>query len=188
MIKIGSFFLALVLMGAAGQSLNADPGSPVRVLAETDTVWRGTKFQITGINRIDATHILLAVRIVVGANAGGPIFLGEPRPKSADSEELPPLPFSLSSAKLIDESTNQSFSASPDLPTTPYYGSNSILTTRFPNSWLQLGVLISVGAPPPPKPDGTVVPQKVTIWLPKAKQPMVHVELPAPLPSSSGTK
>ena len=188
--------LSIMLVSLGTLNVGAEPAQ-TSSYGETEATWPGVKFQITQMVRTDATHVLAAVRIIVGPSAPDNTFIGDP-PKAGfrlqssnstllgmDSPEHKPTPFSLATAKLIDETTRQEFKASPNVPMNPYFGGSSMLTTASRNTWSQLGVLFNVPPPQPAGADGKYPPQLATILLPKAKKAIEHVVLPLPTPASA---
>lgn len=183
-------FLLLCCLGgllwlAFSASCLAETGT---LLGEVDSEWPGVKFQVTQIQRIDAGHLLVTVRLVVGPDAANPTFIGiespagaipkNATPQEAASGKYDPTPFSLKTAILYDEGTHQSYTALPELPSKPFLGPNALLTTLRPGNWVQLAVQFSA-PPPPPTDDQKPTPElKATILFPKAKGPIKHLALP----------
>jgi len=163
-----------------------------KTLGETDAVWPGVKLRVVDLVRLDATHLLVAVRVYAGLGAPRFTVIGDlpSRPANAPPGNpgaggAPPNPYNLAIAKLYDESTKTEFNAFGTVPNQPNFGPNSLYTTLVPDRWIQLGVEFSVPPPPPPNPDGTIPVQKVTFLLPKAKFAIAHIAIPLPSPAPS---
>lgn len=156
--------------------------------AEVPMSWPGVKLQVFDIHRLDETHVLMVIRLK--STATEPLTIGDP-PKDGGTRPIKPgkeglyeadelaRPFSLASARLVDEGTKQAFTALPTLPSQPYYGPNAMVTTLSPGGWIQMAVYFNAPPPPPPGPDGTVPPQKVTALFPGAAKPMPGLVLPS---------
>ena len=180
--------LALFMSATAATPLRAQTGTG-KTLGESAAVWSGVKLQVVDLVRIDATHLLVAVRINAGPGAPPQTLISDLPPKPAKGlgtgNGSPPRPYTFATAKLIDESTKKEFKASDTVPDQPNFGPNSLYTTLVPDRWIQLGVEFSVPPPPPPNPDGTIPVQKVTFLLPKAKFAIAHIAIPLPSPAPS---
>ena len=161
--------------------------------ASTDATWPGVKLKISELVRIDATHVLAKVHVTSSASAAAATIIGTmPKngftaPPNVTREELESGKYSakgytLSDAVVVDEGTQQKFHASTNLPRSPFFGPNNVVTELARNSGIQMGVLLNVPPPQPVESDGKSPPQKVTILLPNAKNPIEHVLLPAPTP------
>lgn len=155
---------------------------------EVATTWPGVKLQVSDIRRLDDTHVLMVIRLK--STGAEPVAIGElpkeppSRPSKPstgglnDAEELP-RPFSLESARLVDETTKQEFTALPSLPSQPFFGPNAMVTTLSPGGWIQMAVHFNAPPPLPPGKDGKRPPQKVTALFPRAAKPMPGLVLPA---------
>ncbi len=147
-------------------------------LGTCPTEWPGVHFDLTRIVRIDPTHILVAVIVRGDATTKNPtqIFgLSRATPEHPDDVD----PFSLTTATLVDQATQQKYKADAHLPETPYWGGPDIISNIHPNTWFQLAVRFEVPPPLPPASDGKQPVQKVSFYLPKAKTPIKDVVLPS---------
>lgn len=199
-ISFRSYLLALalsfsILIPLNAQTANSNQQQQQRT--EVDTTMRGVKLQIIKFIRLDATHLLVALNVMMGTDGPNPVFIGEPAPGGlppanappsvANSEKYRAKPYSLAFSKLFDESTKQQFDADQNVPDNPYLGPNVMITTLNHNCGVQLAVLFPVPPPQPPNSDGKIPPQKVTFLFTKAKRAMEHVEIPLPDATVSGT-
>jgi hypothetical protein len=182
--------LALLISAMAAAPLHAQIGTG-KTLGESPAVIPGVKLQVVDLVRLDATHLLVAVRINAGPGAPPHTLIADLPPKPANGvgtgNGSPPRPYTFATAKLIDESTKTQFNAYETVPAQPSFGPNSLYTTLEPGNWIQLGVEFSVPPPSPPNPDGTIPIQKVTFVLPKAKRPIKHIAIPLPSPAPAGS-
>ena len=192
------YLLPLALFLSSVLPLKAQIG-PQEVLGESDAVWTGVKLQITKLIRIDPTHVLAAIHVMVASTGPALVYIGDPPPGGfpplnappsvAESEKYQPIPFNLTLAKIFDEDSKQEFKAEAKLPDTPFLGPNSMITSLNRNCGVQMGVLFRVPPPQPPDEKGIIPPQLATFLLPKAKHAIQHVILPLPAPAIvSGTK
>jgi hypothetical protein len=173
--------------------LNALPlvAQEVKVLGEAASDWPGVVYQVTQIQRVNGTHLLVTVRLSVGASAENPTFVGVPpatgwknradlTPEELGTGRYDPTPLSLAEAVLMDQTTKATYKALPSLPATPFVGPNAVMTTLRPGNWLQMAVQFPSPPPPSPAPDGKVPVQRATILLPQANSPIKDILLPPP--------
>lgn len=185
-----SVFFVTTSLGLNAQTPAASP------TPDAESKWPGVRFQIAKMERLDATHLLVGVRINVSASAPQITLVGYPPPggfksnptqREMMSGKYEPKPYSLTISKLLDETTNVESTAADNLPAKPYFGLNTILDGLPPKSWMQMGVLFPVPPPQPPGPDGKIPPQLVTFLLPEAKTAIQHVSIPLPTPVATVT-
>jgi len=169
---------------------------------EVPATWPGVTFQVFDIKRLDDAHVLMVVRLKSDGTSGEPVMIGDlPKggkrrhagtPKSAkgapDEDEELPRAFTLTSARMIDETTRKEFSALPSLPSKPYFGPNAMVTTLGPGGWIQMAVCFNAPPPLPAGEDGKRPPQKVTVLFPRAVKQLSGLVLPAASGEASGSK
>jgi hypothetical protein len=164
-----------------------------KVLGETASDWRGVVYQVTQIQRVKGPHLLVTVRLNVGASAENPTFIGRPpvagwkdraklSQKELDSGKYDPTPLSLADAVLVDQATKTTYKALPTLPAAPFVGPNAMMTSLRPGNWLQMAVQFPAPPPPPTEGSGEKPPaQIVSLQFPNAKLPVKDLTLP-PIP------
>lgn len=175
-----TLFITLLLSSPFLQAQNRTPPPLGAVPAE----WPGVTFEIAKIHRLDPTHILVAVRVRGESTLKAPVLIGTTKITELKSESAPPeqlvefIPFSLSSAKLVDQATGMEYPADDKLPAAPYWGGPEISTDVRKNTWFQLAVGFKCPPPLPPTPDGKIQVQKVAFRLPMAKADVKDIVLP----------
>jgi hypothetical protein len=163
-----------------------------KVLGETASNWPGVVYQVTQIQRVKETHLLVTVRLNVGASAENPTFIGVPpvagwqnpaelSQKELDSGKYEPTPLSLADTVLVDKTTKTTYRALPTLPADPFVGPNAMMTSLRPGNWLQMAVQFPAPPPPPTDASGKTPVQKVSLQFPNAKLPVKDLTLP-PIP------
>jgi len=164
-----------------------------KVLGETASDWRGVVYQVTQIQRVNGTHLLVTVRLKVGASAKNPTFIGIPpvagwknraelSQEELDSGKYDPTPLSLADAVLVDQATKTTYKALPSLPADPFVGPNAMMTNVHPGDRLQMAVQFPAPPPPPADASGKTPVQKVSLQFPKAKLAIKSLSLPSLLP------
>jgi|GEM_PF-1395349 len=164
-----------------------------KVLGETASDWRGVVYQVTQIQRVNGTYLLVTVRLNVGASAKNPTFIGIPpvagwknrvglSQEELDSGQYDPTPLSLADAALVDQTTKTTYKALPTLPADPFVGPNALMTTVRPGDRLQMAVQFPAPPPPPADASGKSPVQKVSLQFPKAKLAIKNLTLPSLLP------
>lgn len=153
-------------------------------LGKAPSRWPGIELEIARIGRIPPAHLLLAIRVRAGAGAPPLTLLGFPRPVVPGApvmagDEVPD-PYSLRNAVLTDPATGRKYPALADLPASPFWGPNQLISSIRPGEWVQMAVQFPAPPPPAPGPDGKVPQQRVEILLPHAKEPIRNVPLPLP--------
>lgn len=178
--SVVTLFFTLLFFAPLLQAQNSTPPPLGSVPAE----WPGVTFEIAKIHRVDSTHILVAVRVQGGSTLKAPVLIGttkitEIKIDSSQTDQLVEfIPFSLLSAKLIDQTTGMEYPADDKLPATPYWGGPEIATDVRKNTWFQLAVGFKCPPPLPPTPDGKLQVQKVAFRLPMAKADIKDIVLP----------
>lgn len=171
----------LFLLSVSFLLLSPMYGQEAGRLGKTSASWPGIEFEITKIERVDQNRLLVVIRVQADEKAANPTLLGFPQtassPGAVAGADIPD-PLSLRGAVLVDDANQKKYSALAELPSKPFYGPNELLTTIRPGEWLQMSVLF----PSPPIPaagsDGKVPMQKVSVFLPHAKDPIRNVILP----------
>ena len=179
-----SFALAFFFCVAPLVAQDAKP------LGQTESNWPGVVYQVTQIQRVSGTHLLVTVRLSVGASAENPTFIGIPpaagwknradlSQQELDTGKYDPSPLSLADSVLMDQTTKATFKALPTLPAAPFVGPNALMTALRPGNWLQMAVQFPSPPPPPTVATGGKPPaQKVSLQFPNAKLPVKDLPLP----------
>jgi len=151
------------------------------VLGESAAQWPGTRLQVIRVERVANEKkpgeelLLFAIRLTHAKGGHGPIFLGEPSP----TDPTRVTPFSLTKATLVDEQRSTRHPALSWLPTTPFFGPESVVTSVHPGQWI--GMAVAFPAPPPvTDAQGNPLPQSVTLHLPGADRPIRRIPVPVP--------
>jgi hypothetical protein len=186
-------FLSILLSVLMTVSLLAE-GS-----VEVPTTWPGVKLVVFDIKRLDDNHVLMVIRLKSDGAATEPVMIGD-LPKEAkpgpaktqkgalnDDEKLP-RPFSLTSARMVDETTRLEFAALPSLPPKPYLGPNAMITTLGPGGWIQMAVCFKAPPPLPVGEDGKRPAQKVTVLFPRAAKALPGLHLPPAAEEAAAAK
>jgi hypothetical protein len=188
----GKRIVSLLIGALSVSSLSVHAqGKENRNLGEVDTVWRGIRYEIFGIERMPENRLIVGVRIVATSQApASGTFIGLKVPISVDaskadttSERYSARPLSLASSQMIDEETQRRY---PALSPTRMAGKSVLpgvtLSTLRPGQAEVLSVQFAV--PPQPPSSGGTEKQTVSILLPSAKGPITKVRLPPPSEST----
>ena len=149
---------------------------------EADTKWPGILFSISGLERIQDNRLLVSVRVVATAKAArSGTFLGT-MSGQRDSSGSPTYlrPFSLDSAVMTDDQTQQKYPALPPVaPPGKAYFPGELVNNLFPGQGETLTVQFA--APPwePGSGEGRSAKQTVTFLLPGASRPIANVPVPS---------
>jgi len=158
--------------------LRAQP-SPEKGLGSVPAEWPGVHFELSRIARLDAEHILVAIRIRGDASAKNPTLICHANNATAEHPD-DIIPYTLTGATLTDQETGKEYPAEGGLPGSPFWGEPDIIANIRPNTWFQLAVKFKAPPPLPSGSDGKPREQKVTFHLPKATKAMKDVLLPQP--------
>jgi hypothetical protein len=189
MLKVAILlYISFFLLPIYGQ----DSGTaPAPLLPEVDSTWPGIRMRIPEVKRIPGNRLLFAVCLFATAKAPPATLIGTPGSYSPEAtlEErstiLVPTPFSLHDSTMVEEHTQQKYGMlSPD-PKGPVYRPGFFMGTLSPGQ--NIYMTIQFPAPPPPLPDenGQVPKQTVSILLPKAQGPIMHIVIPPAAPAAS---
>jgi hypothetical protein len=155
-------------------------------LGEVETKWPGILFAISGLERIQDNRLLVFVRVTATSKAArsGTFFgTGQMAPAGATPAEIATgiydrKPFSLASAVMTDDQTQQKYAVLPPVaPPGKKYFPGELANGLVPGQGETL--TIQFAAPPSlPAPEGRK--QTVSFLLPSAKGPIANVPVPAP--------
>jgi hypothetical protein len=184
------YLLIFALLSVALWPLRAQ--APFTVIGEADTKWPGIRYQLYSILRFPPNHLLIGVRLLATPQApAGGTLIGFPVPIPANATKndiaagrYAPLPLSLASSIMVDESTQQHYSpvAGVAPPGRSFFPSEAV-DTLPPGQTLVLSVQFVVPPPPPPSDSGgPPVKQTLSFLFTNAKGPISHVPLPPPTP------
>jgi len=196
------FLLALLTLVPAAPADESDLPAPsvgTNTPFQVETDWPGIIYRLIYISRIFDNRLMLIVRIEGTKDA--PVdgtLLGTPGPKipmqaSRNSPvkmvQLAPAPLAMTSAVLTDELTKNTFSQLPN-KAPPGRGTfpSEVMGKMYPNRMMIFSIQFTVPPPPPPEPDQPpppAGPQTLSVLLPHAKGPIVHIPLPPPLPPAA---
>jgi hypothetical protein len=184
------FILCLIgfFVPAWGQNSGVPSASKV---PEVESAWPGILMQIPEVKRIPGNRLLFAVRLMATAKAPASTLIGMPgvHPPGATEEELlallPPTPFSLGGSTMIEERTQQKYEMMAPDPKGPSYRPGGVSGSLSPGQVLYMTIQFPAPPPPPPDKNGVVPKQTVSILLPKAQGPILHVVVPPETPSTS---
>jgi len=182
MKKLFTFlFILVAIFPCAAQQLTAP-------LPDVRTTWPDIHYQVFRIDRISQNRIVIEIKIYATSAApqeGTFIGVNVPIPKNTDPKMIAagmyrPDPFSLGSAVLTDDATNQTYQMVLPDPAGPTYYPWQTIATLHPNQARPMDIEFPCPPPPPLGPDGTAPKQTISILLPNAKGPLVHITLPPP--------
>jgi hypothetical protein len=177
-------FYGVLFLACAFGSLRAQtaPPPPSTSKDSVTSIWSGVRLRVAKVNRLDAQAVILAIHVIAGDGAARPTFIGfQDKTKPLPGKPpLPPKPYSLSAACIVDKATQKQYGAVAPPNGQPTYGPQAIIRTMVPGNWFQLSVQFNL-PPPTPNPDGTVPVQKVDLTLPQATGPIKDMVVP-PVP------
>lgn len=185
-----------LLFGLAASTILSLPTGTVHAqttttpLGDVKTIWPGIHFQVTVLKRIPPDRLLAVVQIVATPQTPPPgLELSVPNPNKPPPNMdprtaallFPPKPFSLESATMTDELSQQQYSTLPPVaPPGHSYRPGKVLDFLRPGDSVILTLQFPIPPPPPPPPGSTVPPkQTVSFLFPKAQGPMIHIAVPA---------
>jgi len=183
------FLLCLIgfCLPAWGQNSGASSASQV---PEVESTWPGILMQIPELKRIPGNRLLFAVCLTATAKAPATTFIGIPgvRPPNASAVELlvpvVPTPYSLEGSIMTEELTQQKYEVLAPAPKGPNYRPSVILGSLSPRQALYMSIQFPAPPPPPPDSSGHVPKQTVSILLPRAEGPLIHIVIPPETPSA----
>lgn len=183
------FMLCLIGFCLPAWSQNSGASSASK-MPEVESTWPGILMQIPEIKRIPGNRLLFAVCLTATAKAPATTLigtLGAYPPNATEAERLMPLiptPYSLEGSIMTEERTQQKYEMLAPDPKGPNYRPSVILGSLSPGQCLYLTVQFPVPPPPPPDNNGYVPKQTVSILLPMAKGPIIHIVVPPETPST----
>jgi hypothetical protein len=159
-------------------------------MPEVESTWPGILMQIPEFKRIPGNRLLFVVRLIATAKAPATTFIGIPGVRSPDASEaerlMPvlPTPFSLQGSIMTEERTQQKYEMLAPDPKGPGCLPSDSLGSLSPGQALYMTIQFPIPPPPPPDNNGYVPKQTVSILLPKAKGPIIHIVVPPETPST----
>ena len=189
-------FLAVSFLIPAARADESDlpaPSAGTDTPFKVETDWPGIVYRLINISRIFDNRLMLIMRIegTKEAPPGGtllgthgpliPIPTGN-RNSPLKLMEIAPIPLSFAGAVLTDELTKNTF---PQLPNKapPGRGTfpSAVMGKIYPNRVMIFSIQFAVPPPPPAPQPGQPAPgpQTLSLLLPHAKGPIVHIPLPA---------
>ena len=186
-------FLTLFPFATATIAQQPSPSSATQYQAPTE--WPGVYFQLTDIERLTPTRLVLMVWIqATAATPASGIFLGTPPEipgglpppdkRKDDIQKYLAKPFLMTGATMKDEVSGTDY---PVLPTYEPPGiacrPSQAIGPLLPGQMQVVSIQFAVPPPPPPPAPGQPAPKQTLSFLfPKAKEAIKHVPMPPPLP------